>query len=336
MRAFLILLCLCLSTGARADAPSALCVQEQLAAAGFDPGGTDGIVGRRTRSALAAYAAGRDDLPKRPLGDDSAVVWCRVLGLDDKRLRAYWPSNGNPVRYVLGETITQPFKPLLLGTVESVRLDLVRITGVDLANRITLVAASSRSELEAAIKSHMGWRRLPAATRELAKEACGWPGGFGGFAMPSLVAICRDGEIHPSPSSDPDAFREFRLLLAHEFFHAVQLQLLGSSLDHATDRQTLASDGPLWLVEGAAELFAGMVLGHTEESFREWARTRVAGDTTGLASLELMADRRQRREEVYLVGRLAAADLATRNGLAGVIRFYELTGRTGDWRAACE
>lgn len=322
------------STPAWGDSPTVRCVQEQLAAAGYDPGAVDGLAGGRTRRALDAYRADNTGLPDRRLDADTAVVWCRLLGLRDDRLRAYWPSNGRPMRYVLGDTITQPFKPLLLGTAESVRQELVGRTGIELANRITLVAASSLPELEAAIKRHMGWRSIPPTIANLTRNACDVPDGFGGFAMASLVAICRNGEIHPSPTMRPDRFRQFQTALAHEFFHAVQLQLLGSPQDSASDRQRLAADGPLWLVEGSADLFAGLFLGHTEESFRDWAKESVGGDAPGLASLELMADRDRRYHEVYVVGRLAAADLAAQGGLEGVIRFYDLTGRSGDWRAA--
>jgi hypothetical protein len=64
--------------GAAAADDNVLCVQQQLAARGLNPGALDGELGARTRSVAQAYSTSqRLGLPTLAIG--TAAAWCQTL-----------------------------------------------------------------------------------------------------------------------------------------------------------------------------------------------------------------------------------------------------------------
>jgi hypothetical protein len=320
------------STSAGAS-PVVTCVQEQLAAAGFDPGGIDGQIGANTRAALSGIAEGATGLPKRRLDLDSAIVWCRFLGLHDPALKKFWPSSSGAMRYVLGDSIKQPYLPQLLGAAEAARQSLVDITETELADKITVLAASSSVELLAVFDRHTNGASVSRALRSMTESSCTSVDGVGGFALPALVAICRDGETYFQGAEGAEIVTH---VIAHEFFHAFQYQLIGGPLFNVSERQRLSMEGPLWLIEGSAQLFSGLTLGLSEQGFLDWARRHEPANNPGLERMESRSARESHLEEVYRFGSIAAGELAVLNGFSAFTDFYEDLGANGDWPAAFE
>jgi hypothetical protein len=314
------------------------CVQEQLAAAGFDPCAADGRIGARTRAAVAAFTAARGTVTARPLDADSAVIWCRRIGLADPALRALWPRKGRP-EVIFGDTIPPDLREAVASAVRRTDSVIPSRLGVDLALPLRVVVAEGEAEFRRMVlaATDLPLTDLPA----IAKAQCNSLVGINGGYYPGLIALC----LTPGARLGATFDRENRIfdpasvtfLVAHEMFHDVQHHLNGSLRSDTPRADRIAQEGPLWLLEGSADVFANSItLYPSADAYGEWARSLVTPQMRDLTRYEHRDSTRKAPWEVYEAGRVAVMDLQARAGFAAIIRFYDELGSGTPWEQAFE
>lgn len=337
MAAVLALAGMLAAPGAQASA-AVTCVQEQLAAAGFDPGGTDGRIGARTRAAAAAFTAARGPVTARPLTDDSAVIWCRRIGLADPALRAHWPRKGRP-EVIFGDSIPPDLRDAIASAVRRTDSVIPSRLGVDLALPLRVVVAEGETEFRRMIRAatDLPLADLPA----IAKTHCSSVVGISGGYYPGLIALCLTPGARLGATFDRDnrIFHQASVtfLVAHEMFHDVQYHLHGAFRNDTPRAERIAQEGPLWMLEGAADVFANSItLYPSADVYEDWARSLVTPDMRDLTRYEHRDPKRKAPWEVYEAGRVAVMDLQARAGFAAVIRAYDELGGGTEWEQAFE
>ena len=216
------LLFLCLPAMALASEAGVRCVQQQLAAAGQDPGRIDGIVGARTRHALAQHARARGLDRTRRITRDSATPWCRRLGIDDPALREFWPSALNRVIVTVAGSVDPVLARLIRTRMPAIHADVAERMGVVLAGTDRVIVGSGPVELRREIL-RAGFTDIGNLDAILI-DHCepGLP--IGGFALPGLMVICLETGVRLRGGI---SYEHLSFVLAHEVTHLVQFQLTG-------------------------------------------------------------------------------------------------------------
>ncbi|MCA2013226.1 hypothetical protein LCM17_17155 [Cereibacter sphaeroides] len=317
----LVLLFLPVSAHARND--GVLCVQEQLASAGQDPGRIDGIVGARTRHALAQHLRARGLEGPRRIHTDSAMPWCRRLGLDDPALRAFWPSALNRVIVDVGDSVDPVLARLIRTRMPGIHADVTQRMGIELAGTDRVVVGSNPVELRARIRS-AGFTDIGNLDATLA-EHCDPDNAIGGFALPGLMVICLRPGVRLRGGIRYD---HLTFVLAHEVTHLVQFQLTGLPPPGTLPASRVPIEGPIWLLEGLADVVGYAVGYDTEADFaRRSATTRYAGGR--LPDLARLQDRlalRSHQSDIYRAGLIAAALLVEDRGLPSTAQLFARMG----------
>lgn len=314
------------------------CVQEQLAAAGFDPGAADGRAGARTRAAAAAFTAARGPETSRPLDADSAVIWCRRIGLADPALRAFWPRKGRP-EVIFGDTIPPDLREAISSAVRRTDSVIPSRLDVDLAVPVRVIVAEGAAEFRRMV---LAATDLPLADLSVtAKRQCSSLVGINGGYYPGLIALCLTPGARLGPTTDRDnrIFDQASVtfLVAHEMFHDVQYHLNGSFKNDTPRADRIAQEGPFWMLEGSADVFANAIaLYPSAEVYEDWARALLTPEMRDLTRYDHRDPNRPSPWEVYEAGRVAVMDLQARAGFVAVIRFYDELGSGTPWEQAFE
>ena len=323
-----LVLCLLviLAQPARADADGVRCVQGQLAAAGFDPGPVDGLLGRQTMRAYRAYIARFGLAARAPLEPGNAVTWCRRIGLGDDRLRRFWPSARSPLNLVFASGVDDTVRTVLQEWLPRSHARATELLGLDIAGTDTVIVGTSLAELEQLVPRYLPervrWSRLGEALR----AQCDNPRQFGAFTVPGITVIC----------VPPDTATGYRLppadlydAAAHEALHLIARQILGIYPDSATEEQRPEIDGPKWFHEGVAMVFAetlvtGRVGGEIRRDFRDRLGRRPMMPLQELETREAVQDN---NDQVYLAGGIAASFLVQEHGFPAVGQMFDLMGQ---------
>lgn len=327
----LTIILLCFPQISSADPrPSVICVQEQLNALGFETGTPDGVIGRKTHSALAQYEKANGKLTLRKLAADNAVIHCRQLGLRHQDLKVHWPSQKQQFEFVFGESISPKFRTDVSNTITGNFYYLQREFNLDIPLTIKIVVASSDSETLQLIREHYKLNLWDFSKPMPGK--CGLRNGFSGVAVPQMIVICRDGALEV----DREIHRWwFEDSLAHEMFHQIQYQLAGWTRQKFGYKAILESDGPVWMSEGSAAAFSIRASNHwTQDSYRAYSWERLEETAPNLAVLEREDSFSRYKRQIYNGGRLAVFQLTDTNGFASIISFYENLGKSVSWEAA--
>lgn len=165
-------------------------------------------------------------------------------------------------------------------------------------------------------------------------------GCHGGEAGYGFMFMCAKSDVFSGDwfGSGRPAQRAFAL--AHEYFHMLQYERAVGSLDGCcTGVNTLATLGPQWLVEGAAEYIAFRLLG---DSGRLNLKREIDWHTQKAAEVGSSLEDMQTREGYYAeqrassAGMIAAHLLAERAGLKALASFYGEMGAGKKWDEAFE
>lgn len=322
------------------------CVQEQLAALGFDPGPVDGLNGPRTRSALKAYLdrvrdedlrAVFDQLPQ--FAERSAVGWCREIGLQSPRAAALMPS-ANPPKLYVGQDV----HPDLVAHVEQAFRDaeafLLRRYGVRVASQVKIILATNVEDWhdlvnEAGTMKLQGWAEI----RARAKRDCETEFGLGASASRDGLSFC--GKV--MALKEPALGDLYRLVLsvtmAHEMVHNAQREFSFDKVARWVTNPDAVRPrmGPAWMVEGSAQVI--------EQAFMEDHFGRGQPTLDGMQALAAQSDLtlrkiRQAREvriaEAYDVSAFGVALLIDRYGEETLFRYWREVGQTDNWFTAFE
>jgi hypothetical protein len=277
-----------LTAPARAD-EAVICLQEQLAALGFDPGKADGQAGPATRSALADYEAANTSLSSRTLDSFTA---------DD--LRAALLAEANDAL-----------------TLVETHMDL------RLAAPIDIVIGSTPQEIVKRAQEFTAFD-VPALQRRVT-ELCQDAPDFGvNFThLPGVILFCHQPGVTFGLGFYPIELRkELGRLMAVE----MMLQLTGDTTT-GSDADYYRRNGPMWLIVGTMQLLQRELDGNATPLGRQKAAERLRQE--GVPHPRTMELAQANLEDPVGLGRtglLVTDDLTRETGLAPIAAFYRALG----------
>ncbi len=313
------------------------CVQNLLQAAGHNPGPADGISGRRTRLAMAAFFHEHGQTPPVILTQDNGAVLCRLMGQTNPSLQVYWPSRqGPPVEVTSSGRVAQEIVDAVYGSAMKVLQRYHDRYGIDLPIPVQILVADQASDLEGLLMSSAEGRLFDV--RAQAEIHCDVrPDGVAGLAYFDLLAVC----LYPNEQLDANFTRtDIMQVVSHELTHAVQAHLVGRAPRNYDLTREPGYRGPLWLTEGSAELLAAMM------SYRDMTPRELADGLTGFLrgsgtwpDLERLAIRPTDDLSIghlYSGGALAVAGLLSPEpeDVQNLLGYYEDLGLGIPWRVA--
>ena len=313
------------------------CVQHQLNSAGYDAGTPDGLIGQKTKKALTEYQEKFGVLSKRPLDQDHALVFCRLLGQTKADFKQHWPTNAGMVNIVFGDLATPTktadklFVARIRSKVDEVHRKVQRLFGIELAAPINVLIGNSAKDVEALKKSYEP-RKIIGFTNT-ATEICSSFKNLSATSLPNAIVLCRNGDARIGSEIDT-LWLEF--LIAHEFVHAYQFQLSGA-IQATSDTAVLEHGGPQWLLEGAAQVIANhLATGLPLAEYRNRMLEKLDGRVPKLSDVDELSDLKARKNEVYRMGVVAISDLIPDENYSKLGQFYVELGRGNDWADAFE
>ncbi|WP_299368963.1 hypothetical protein [uncultured Tateyamaria sp.] len=297
------------------------CLQNQLAALGHYPGPADGTM----RPSVRAAAAQVDQVPGLPdLRRRTATSWCREIGRTNPDMRAFWPSEQDPL--ILTEAPADA--DLLRATLDRVRAYFRDSHDIELATAVAVIGSADPATFDPAIARVNAAQQRPGRAKPVDTTRFCPERGVGGAANRAYVMFCWSDTIAQGGWSPEDTARLAKVM-AHEYTHQVQYALAAD--DPAQKVDGAWALGPHWMVEGVAELV-------------EWQfdSDRILADGPALFDLQTAARRSRltldqlsahgtvRDSEAYGVARFAAYLLAQRHGMAALFDYFRALGRGMD------
>lgn len=311
------------------DKDAVKCVQNQMAAAGYNPGPATGVVNERVFAALKAYQAATGVISQRGFSKQSALVYCRLIGLRAKSLRKYWHPRSGELDIVVGDKFRQSgfSSTQTVQKITRAHNSLKRRIGTSLAAPIVFIVAGSSGEAIALHRKHTSYNSRN--TQRVFKRAC--QQGVGGVAFPDVVVLC-------VTRNKPELFKKnptiIEFIAVHELFHTYQRQLAGLTRAKS-EASYIKNVGPIWMIEGSAEYVAISVLYNASlEKLKAISRKSIKGPVPALSKVDGLADREKRGRTVYDVGVLAIANLLGTSNPQKLASFYENLGRVNRWQDA--
>ncbi|KMW56186.1 hypothetical protein AIOL_001138 [Candidatus Rhodobacter oscarellae] len=321
---------LALSSAAQAS-PGALCVEQQLAAAKFDPGPVDGKIDDATKKAFASFAAKRGLRAKVPLHEFSAMSYCRQIGLKISRLKRQWPSRKGAFDFHVGKGVDRQVAKRIQSQLKKARPRMAKFFKLELPGRDKVVIGASAGVIGGLVEQHTEYPGRSIAS--VARRHCSNKGGIGAFVLPGLAVFC----VQPGYRSKNENWqREIDFVTAHELVHLVQTQVAGTSAPGSSAAAKLERDGPVWLVEGFANAYA--ISGRTGISAAEgflFSNSFYDGKRIpSLKTLEKRSALHSHYSDVYDAGTIAAIDLVGLKGAKSYGRYLDILATGASWQAA--
>lgn len=330
----LLLLVLCFVAGLFASPAVAAysaqmaCVQQQLAALGYDPGSPDGLVGGKTRSAAAAYlvAAGSvSDLPE--LSNDSAAQWCAALAGAHAEAAIFAAEVPDDV-LIADDSVSNATRATLERGLAYAHDLLKRHVGVVLPEPVRAFAGTDAVWLT---DNYLSARGLPVGYRD------GKLAEFGSCEPPAesayyVMFLCLDNQAWRRGDAESMG------TVAHEYMHNMQFGMVGGPGKLCcTNSDAMSVFGPQWLVEGSAEYMKFLLwdqLGYRslDKLIREYTGRFRNGDH-GLAALETRKGFRENPAS-WDIAPVAAHYLVETSGLPSLAVFWTEIGKKTPMRDA--
>ncbi len=312
------------------------CVQEQMAAVGYDPGAVDGYPGRQTRAAISRFSAGqiKADLTLPVLTDDNGSVLCRLIGLADPRLQAHWPAQTDPIRILAGPGVAANYEGAVFAMARETLRRFILDYDLQLAMPVRIVISEGEAEFIRMMRDNSGGN-----LRDLTDNAsyhCNTRSGVSGVTYGDLIGIC----LLPGQELGRGVnLAALNTVVAHEIVHSAQRQLAGRPPRTGNFQHFVDHRGPLWLTEGSATMIAEEIVtpgamsfgyvGHLEEELLGYG-------WPDLAEFELRPNGEQQTRQLYVGGAVAIGGVLspTAEDLGRVFGYYEAIGLGSDWRIA--
>ncbi|MEL6884447.1 MAG: hypothetical protein AAFP87_08060 [Pseudomonadota bacterium] len=309
--------------------PLLTCVQNQLAELGHDPGPADGQPGPATAAAAALHQDGGETLP--PLRTDTAQIWCRALGMTAPALQAHWPARQDDLIWVPDDLRNGPGFAILENARDAARAFYLERYGHQIAGDFAILGGDDPRALEQAALARR--KTTGRSTRDMFRTPmqCGSQRAPRARAYRDMAMLC--WAAPPAYDAGWRAANQvwWARIVVHEYLHGIQNELLGGDF-----RRRLPSGqralGPMWLVEGAAEVFEEEYFA-LHSRFNEYSigtHTRRARE-----SIKRLADMHQRvvgRD--YDVAQFAAHLLGERFGRKALIDYFGALQTSDSWDAA--
>lgn len=164
------------------------CVQAQLSAAGYDTGALDGVIGRATREAQAAFAKARNLPTGLPFHRESAISYCRRIGLADPALRAFWPSAKTALDIQIDPAVQVAVGKVTEAALREIYPKASERLGLALAGTDTVVIATTPQALRAMITRSVDYDII--GLDATLKDICSSVRNISGNTAPGILYIC--------------------------------------------------------------------------------------------------------------------------------------------------
>jgi peptidoglycan hydrolase-like protein with peptidoglycan-binding domain len=300
-----------------------VCLQEQLAALGHDPGPPDGSVGPATRRALGALEAANGVVADRKLDPFSALVFCRELGLADPALKRHWPAFGRRLRIEIAGTPDNDLRTDLLFEANAALSKVETLFDLELAAPVNIVFGSNAAEI--AERAAPLTASPVGAVRRFAFRLCRAAPDYGVSSshLPGVILFChRPDAVYHGGFNTREVRNQLGRMLAMEMI----TQLTG---DPATgsDDQYFRRNGPMWLIVGTMQLLQREVDDVTTPLGRKTSVEKLRKE--GVPHPRAMEYYLSSLEDPVGIGRtgfLVTDDLTRETGLAPLGVFYRTLG----------
>lgn len=332
MRIVLAAVTCLLASPAIANEAHIACVQNQLNAAGYDAGTADGLIGRRTRTALEEFSDAHELDQTMPLSEANSAALCRRIGLTEPELKAFWPSRDAAVEITISDSVPPDIAQITEQSIRDIHNDVSRLLGLELAGTDRVLVGTTPAELKRMISQNSTFE-IVGIDRKL-EGTCNSFRRMSGSTAASLIHVCvgPDAELGGDLKMDWLTF-----FLAHEITHLIQFQTNGTlPADGYSDRQRLDFEGPLWMIEGLAQVIANVAATSAPERvYREIMLSRYEdSQVPDLATLETRDALEDRRADIYRAGAIAATDLVEAHGYPAFGALFEDMGNGLPWADA--
>lgn len=261
-----------LTVNAEPAANAAHCVQAQLNAAGFDAGPVDGQFGPRTRAALTAFRQAHQMTTGLALNARNAPAWCARIGTQIPQLRLFWPSGETAIAVTNGDGVDRSVGAWVEHRFPQIHRRAAARLGVGVSATDAVLVGTSAQELRQLLADHPGV--APNAELEAwLTDTCEPSRYVQSFALPGVALICLTPNTRPRR---PETIRDLEFAFARSAVQLIRWQVSGVATD---DLSRVAAEGPAWLSEGYAALFAHRVArdSYAPRVFREPIFRRFAG-----------------------------------------------------------
>jgi len=321
------------SFAALATNENVLCLQNQLAAAGYDPGGIDGHVRPGTYDAFDSYADARRLPGSRRLSPGTALSLCRLIGLDDTAMQRFWPVSAGTLRMVFEPGLSPALQTFVEERLPTIHQQAAQRLGVTLAGTDTVIVGTSRRALNALLDEHLPEGIVFENADAALDEQCTRRSRLGGFTVGGTAVFCLPAQATLDGSVDRTDLID---LIAHEVVHLVVRQIMPAPPGDSTDPERVALTGPLWLHEGHAVVHADSISHHTtpRDLRRSLLRHFAGRPLPDLRQLETRAALVRARGDVYRAGAIAVSLLIDAHGEETLGALYEAMARDVPFDAA--
>jgi len=192
------------------------------------------------------------DLPGA-LSERGLTVICFDMGQSDAKLRELWPSQRLDIRvhavFKHEEASVSELSRLVRRSVDHVE----RFVGTKAPLTVDIFIGSSLRSVSQTMDQTLGASDSLASIERAWSRRCANSQKPGAFAKAKLIVLCipSENELSVSIQQYQDTIIE---LLAHEYFHSIQLQISGAfSAIEYEKYPVFGSPGPDWLLEGSAQ-----------------------------------------------------------------------------------
>lgn len=319
---------------------TAICVQNILMHYGFLDGDADGAIGSKSKSAYAKLydKLGSTDMPKK-LNSQNVMRACRVAGIVDEELMQFQPSESQLVNYRFSDDIEEKLQGYLKGSFVSVVGDVE----YDYGRFVTYPDVYFFVTYEDGLKQFLSAHGVSGAKQSEVKRAykrthniaCNGKRKGGSYLNGSLFLCLDHGHLN-NENSVPKYFPDLKSVMFHEVYHHVQKERVGMPMitSHA---HALKNQGPIWLYEGSAQF---LQYEHSrgnmgvDESY-SILKTKMGPLLNNLKKIELkFSDDKRKINREYANSLYAAYLLTKKSGVESLLKFYELLGTNGNWKAS--
>ena len=315
--------------------PYVECVQNQLTAAGYDPGPVDGLMGRQTRAAWSELAKTLPDseritlLPR--LNTASAIHWCREIGQHKPELRRFMPSRLGPI---LAFEADDP-RFLITPVIDEIEGFFRSVYDIEIAGQIGMVLGKTPKSI--AQKIYGMSDDLPLRLRgveTLARTRCS-DERIAGLAYPDRMYICAPWMGRDAKFIEGWKRKVTQAVLVHEFTHLVQSELAGWRSNPYRPKGSRVPLGPGWLAEGGAEFVSRRYENFLRKINHVIIFPPSTRDEAGTTTLRQMRDpQKVKTTEDYATSLYAVFLLTERVGEEAMFRYWRLIGSGKSWESA--
>ncbi|MDU8928648.1 hypothetical protein RXV86_14750 [Alisedimentitalea sp. MJ-SS2] len=332
------LLVLALPGHAAGPDPSVACVEAQVAALGYSVPKPDGRVDPQTRAATQAMKQQGKSAAIRALPGfklETAVGWCREIGMSHPAARKFMPSAKPPIVYAHGGPGSVPHKVVAQAFRDTENYFRSRY-GFLSASRVDVAGSHDVRELAGFAAELQRKRRYSfGGMSKFINRVCDEGYSYGGVAIINQLLVCWPTAKRFDAAWQKKTRRVITGIMVHEYMHHVQRELTNSKSFARRNYYARRSMGPKWMVEGTAEV-----------AQLDWLIRHGGLKNPGIGGYVNRAAKsakslRNMREhgalkggDQYAVAHLAARLLAERNGAQSILNYWRYLGHGNNWETA--